>query len=45
MLEQLDRELVALEPVKQRIREIAALLVIDRLREEMGLSSEPRRCT
>ena len=40
VLEQLDRELVALEPVKQRIREIAALLVIDRLREEMGLGSE-----
>lgn len=40
VLEQLDRELVALEPVKRRIREIAALLVIDRLREEMGLSSQ-----
>jgi len=40
VLEQLDRELVALEPVKQRIREVAALLVIDRLREEMGLGSE-----
>ena len=40
VLEELDRELVALEPVKQRIREVAALLVIDRLREEMGLGSE-----
>ncbi len=40
VLEQLDRELVALEPVKRRIREVAALLVIDRLREEMGLGSE-----
>jgi hypothetical protein len=30
VLEELDRELVALEPVKRRIREIAALLVIDR---------------
>ncbi len=40
VLEELDRELVALEPVKRRIREIAALLVIDRLREEMGLRSE-----
>ena len=40
VLEDLDRELVALAPVKQRIREIAALLVIDRLREEMGLNSE-----
>ena len=41
VLEQLDHDLVALEPVKQRIREIAALLVIDRLREEMNLSSQP----
>ena len=40
VLEQIDRDLVALEPVKQRIREVAALLVIDRLREEMGLGSE-----
>jgi probable Rubsico expression protein CbbX len=40
VLEELDKELVALAPVKQRIREIAALLVIDRLREEMGLSSQ-----
>ena len=41
VLEQLDHDLVALEPVKVRIREIAALLVIDRLREEMALSSQP----
>ena len=42
VLAQLDRELVALEPVKTRIREIAALLVIDRLRREEGLiSSRP----
>ena len=40
VLDELDRELVALAPVKQRIREIAALLVIDRLRENMGLSAE-----
>ncbi len=40
VLEELDRELVALAPVKQRIREVAALLVIDRLRDEMGLGSE-----
>jgi probable Rubsico expression protein CbbX len=40
VLAELDRELVALEPVKRRIREISALLVIDRLREEMGLSSQ-----
>jgi probable Rubsico expression protein CbbX len=35
----LDRELIGLQPVKQRIREIAALLVIDRVRERFGLSS------
>ncbi|HZI90368.1 MAG TPA: AAA family ATPase [Thermoleophilaceae bacterium] len=40
VLEEIDRELIALEPVKQRIREVAALLVIDRLREEMGLGTE-----
>jgi probable Rubsico expression protein CbbX len=40
VLEQLDRDLVALQPVKRRIREVAALLAIDRLREEMGLSSQ-----
>jgi probable Rubsico expression protein CbbX len=40
VLEQLDRDLVALDPVKRRIREVAALLAIDRLREEMGLSSQ-----
>jgi hypothetical protein len=32
VLDQLDRELVGLAPVKTRIREIAALLVIDKLR-------------
>jgi probable Rubsico expression protein CbbX len=42
VLAQLDAELVALAPVKTRIREIAALLVIDRLRREQGLvSSRP----
>jgi probable Rubsico expression protein CbbX len=42
VLAQLDEDLVALEPVKTRIREIAALLVIDRLRREEGLvSSRP----
>jgi probable Rubsico expression protein CbbX len=42
VLAQLDQDLVALEPVKMRIREIAALLVIDRMRREQGLvSSRP----
>ena len=40
VLDQLDQELIALAPVKTRIREIAALLLIDRLRNEVGLSSE-----
>jgi probable Rubsico expression protein CbbX len=39
VLAQLDAELVALAPVKRRIREIAALLVIDRLRRAEGLDS------
>jgi probable Rubsico expression protein CbbX len=41
VLDELDAELVALRPVKTRIREIAALLVIDRLRREEGLTSQP----
>jgi probable Rubsico expression protein CbbX len=40
VLDELDRELVALVPVKTRIREIAALLVVDRLRREVGLTSQ-----
>jgi len=40
VLEEMDREFVGLGTVKTRIREIAALPVIDRLREENGLSSE-----
>ncbi|MBK5115307.1 MAG: CbbX protein [Thermoleophilia bacterium] len=40
VLARLDRELVGLEPVKTRIREIAALLVIDKLRGQAGLSTE-----
>jgi probable Rubsico expression protein CbbX len=40
VLSELDRELVALAPVKTRIREISALLVVDRLRQEAGLTAE-----
>jgi probable Rubsico expression protein CbbX len=40
VLDQLDSELVGLAPVKTRIREVAALLVVDRLRDEHGLASE-----
>ena len=32
VLDQLDRELIGLRPVKARIREIAALLLVDRVR-------------
>jgi probable Rubsico expression protein CbbX len=41
MLYQLDRELVGLRPVKARIREIAALLVVDRARQQVGLETTP----
>jgi probable Rubsico expression protein CbbX len=40
ILARLDTELVGLKPVKTRIREIAALLVIDRMRREEGLIAE-----
>jgi len=38
-LERLDRELVGLVPVKTRIREIASLLLVDRMRQNFGLDS------
>ena len=41
VLDSLDRELVGLAPVKSRIRDIAALLLIDKLRRGVGLSSGP----
>jgi len=40
VLDQLDRELVGLKPVKTRIREIAALLLVDRLRRSLELAAE-----
>jgi probable Rubsico expression protein CbbX len=40
VLDQLDRELVGLRPVKTRIREIAALLLVDRLRRSLELAAE-----
>ena len=40
VLEDLELELVGLAPVKRRIREIAALLLIARVREEQGLVTE-----
>jgi probable Rubsico expression protein CbbX len=41
VLDKLDRELVGLAPVKQRIREIAALLLVDKARRSLGLETEP----
>jgi probable Rubsico expression protein CbbX len=41
MLDQLDQELIGLRPVKARIREIAALLVVDRARQQVGLATTP----
>jgi probable Rubsico expression protein CbbX len=41
LLAQLERELVGLAPVKSRIRDIAALLLVDRMRQERGLSAAP----
>jgi probable Rubsico expression protein CbbX len=41
ILDSLDRELIGLAPVKGRIRDIAALLLIDKLRRAVGLSSGP----
>jgi probable Rubsico expression protein CbbX len=40
VLAELDRDLIGLKPVKQRIRDIAALLVIDRLRQQFGLQAQ-----
>ncbi|MCP5272530.1 MAG: CbbX protein [Burkholderiaceae bacterium] len=40
VLDELDRDLVGLAPVKQRIRDIAALLVIDKLRLNQGLQAQ-----
>ena len=40
VLEGLDRELVGLRPVKRRIREVAALLLVDKLRRDLGLAAE-----
>lgn len=40
VLDRLDRELVGLQPVKTRIKEIAALLLVDRARRSFELTSE-----
>jgi probable Rubsico expression protein CbbX len=40
LLDELDRELIGLIPVKQRIREVAALLLVARLRETQGIGTQ-----
>jgi probable Rubsico expression protein CbbX len=40
VIEELERDLVGLAPVKARIRDIAALLVIDKLRMNLGLAAQ-----
>ncbi|MCP9840226.1 CbbX protein [Synechococcus sp. J7-Johnson] len=39
VLDQLDADLIGLKPVKTRIREIAALLVVERARKQVGLAT------
>jgi probable Rubsico expression protein CbbX len=39
VLDQLDHDLVGLAPVKRRVREIAALLVVSRARKQLGLEA------
>jgi probable Rubsico expression protein CbbX len=41
VLAQLDHELIGLLPVKTRIREIALLLIVDKLRQKVGLTTPP----
>jgi len=40
-LQQLDQELIGLRPVKDRVRQIASLLLIERIRQRAGLASAP----
>ena len=41
VLQKLDQELVGLKPVKTRIHEIAALLLVDKMRHSLGLTARP----
>jgi probable Rubsico expression protein CbbX len=40
ILDELDRELIGLTPVKAAIRRLASLLLVSRLREQVGLTTE-----
>jgi len=39
ILDILDEELIGLKPVKNRIKEVSALLLVDKLRQQVGLSA------
>ena len=39
ILEKLDYDLIGLKPVKERVREIASLLVVDKMRLKLGLET------
>lgn len=41
VLDSLDAELIGLAPVKQRIRQIAALLIVDKVRRDLQLEAGP----
>lgn len=41
VLDRLDAELIGLQPVKSRIRDICALLLVERLRSQLNLNTEP----
>ena len=40
LLDELDQSLTGLEPVKNRIKETAALLIVDKARKKLGLVNE-----
>ncbi len=40
VLDELDAELIGLKPVKTRVRDIAALLLVERARKELGLAAD-----
>ncbi|MDE2568497.1 MAG: CbbX protein [Sphingomonadales bacterium] len=40
VLKEIDETMIGLAPVKQRIREMVALLLVDRARRDMGLATE-----
>lgn len=41
VLDALERDLIGLAPVKRRVREIASLLLIEKLRRSAGLNADP----